>query len=487
MRRALPTILFALIALACLWWAWIAFFDHDEIEHLHAAWLVVHGALPYRDFLEQHHPVLWYLLAPLVRLFASPHLLVFTVRCAGLGMLGLLLLVVSRLVRRIIPGAPARWVLLLLVSSFLFTANSLEVRPDPLMNLLFFSGLLAWLSFLERRRLWSAAAAGLLFGLAAAVLQKALFPEAVVLLWTAAACVWPRQERRQRWRRLAGVGIALLTTMGMVGLLALWMRAAGIWEDFFFWNYAFNRTFYLEANITEHFSAAKVFGRGFLQDPALWIAGVAGAVLMARDLWRRRPACLPAGACEPADDARLLLLVLAIAYGAFLAFNRFPFAQYFIVLMPLVAIFAGRALVALPGQRWGWIVPLAATAMVAEFVILVAFFETNEDQRGVQERVLRETAPAQTIFVPPPRHPIFRRDGAYFWFNARMIGDVYARGVAEGRYRGEKLALEAGRWRQTPPAVVFLDPREPSTHPFRWEEHAAAYAPMVTKGLFRRR
>lgn len=473
--------LFAIVIGACLWWVWRGFYDHDEIEHLHAAWLVSQGALPYRDFLEQHHPLLWYLLAPFVRLFSSPHLLVVAMRCVGMGLLGLFSFVVSRILQRVVPGAPSRWVLLLLLCSFLFTTNSLEVRPDPLMNLLFFSGLLAWISFLEQPRLSRAAITGIAFGLSAAVLQKAFVIEAAALLATAMICLRCRKDRQRVRKLIGGTGIAVLMAAVVLTSFAAWVAHAGIWDDFFFWNYTFNRVFYLQADIAEHFSAIKVFWRSILQDPALWIAGVAGAVLLARDLWRRRRSL------APSDDARILLFLLTIVYSAFLAFNRFPYAQYFIVLIPLVAIFAGRALAACEGRRWRWVAPVAGAAMVAEFAILVAAFETNQEQRVVQERVLQETTPAETIFVPPPRHPIFRRDGAYFWFNARLIGDLYRRECAEGRCMDGKLALEEERWRQTPPAFVFLDPREPSTHPFRWEEHAADYLLTAMDDLYWRR
>ena len=40
------------------------FFDADEMEHVHSTWHVLHGAVPYVDFFQHHHPLLWYVLAP---------------------------------------------------------------------------------------------------------------------------------------------------------------------------------------------------------------------------------------------------------------------------------------------------------------------------------------------------------------------------------------------------------------------------------------
>ena len=38
----------------------------DNIEHLRAAYFVSLGDVPYRDFFEHHHPLLWYLFSPFI-------------------------------------------------------------------------------------------------------------------------------------------------------------------------------------------------------------------------------------------------------------------------------------------------------------------------------------------------------------------------------------------------------------------------------------
>ena len=41
----------------------------DDLEHIHASWLVWQGYIPYTDFFEHHHPLTWYIFAPLVGFF----------------------------------------------------------------------------------------------------------------------------------------------------------------------------------------------------------------------------------------------------------------------------------------------------------------------------------------------------------------------------------------------------------------------------------
>ena len=42
----------------------------DDVEHLHSAWLVFQGKVPYNDFFQHHNPLLWYLFAPVLGVFA---------------------------------------------------------------------------------------------------------------------------------------------------------------------------------------------------------------------------------------------------------------------------------------------------------------------------------------------------------------------------------------------------------------------------------
>ena len=59
-----------LIAFGIGFAAWTVFFTEtgngDNVEHIHATWLVAYGEVPYRDFFQHHNPLMWYLFAPLV-------------------------------------------------------------------------------------------------------------------------------------------------------------------------------------------------------------------------------------------------------------------------------------------------------------------------------------------------------------------------------------------------------------------------------------
>lgn len=47
-------------------------FSHDEIEFLRSGWFLSQGNLPYSEFLENHHPLYFYIIAPFFSLFSNP-------------------------------------------------------------------------------------------------------------------------------------------------------------------------------------------------------------------------------------------------------------------------------------------------------------------------------------------------------------------------------------------------------------------------------
>ena len=51
----------------------------DELEHLHATYLITQGLVPFRDFFEHHNPLLWGLLAPIITFLPQNTILIIYV------------------------------------------------------------------------------------------------------------------------------------------------------------------------------------------------------------------------------------------------------------------------------------------------------------------------------------------------------------------------------------------------------------------------
>ncbi len=148
--------------------------DPDESQHLHVAWLIAQGRVPYADFWEHHMPLLPYALAPVTGWFTDRPEVYFAARAImavmTAGTLGLLYVLGGRFG----PGVGAAAVILLAVQ-VRFLQHGIQVRPDVPALFTWLVTVLTLVRWRERTRarwLW---AAGLALGLTAALTPKAAF------------------------------------------------------------------------------------------------------------------------------------------------------------------------------------------------------------------------------------------------------------------------------------------------------------------------
>ena len=52
----------------------------DEKEHLYSTIQILNGQIPYRDFFQHHHPLLWYAFAPIAYFFQETANIIYVAR-----------------------------------------------------------------------------------------------------------------------------------------------------------------------------------------------------------------------------------------------------------------------------------------------------------------------------------------------------------------------------------------------------------------------
>ncbi len=179
-------------------------YELDELMHLHTAWAIGRGALPYRDFFENHVPLFHLLLAPLVASQTAATLPCLLLCRAAAALIALLCMrLCALLVGHAHSLAPVVGVgALLLIHPF--ATVGLEIRPDWCALACVLGALLLLsseavkplserlpLAVSPRRFALRAVVAGLLSGIAAGMTQKAGFP----VPWSYGA------EPRRLWRQ----------------------------------------------------------------------------------------------------------------------------------------------------------------------------------------------------------------------------------------------------------------------------------------------
>lgn len=344
-------------------------FDPDEFQHLHMAWCMAQGQVPYRDFFEHHTPLLHYLLAPWMRWFQpetsadAAVAMVLAVRWAMLGFTVVILAAtvwIGALWRDLRTGLAAA---VILACTPMFVEKSLEIRPDLPSTALWLTALGLILTALRRPRPgpWFLAG-GLAYGLALMCTQKLLLAGpglAVALLWFLAD---PRQPGRWRQRLGASLWFALGALLPLAAALA-GFAAAGAAGDFIRCNFIINAQWESSFPPTDYLRQLQE------QNPLFRLLALAGFGLAAL-LTPFRRALIQRG------TPFLLLGAGALAGGLYLI--PVPHRQYYLTFLPLGALFAALALTApfaflenrLGGGGWRNLLRLAMGLLCAGLLAL---------------------------------------------------------------------------------------------------------------------
>ncbi|HKD66312.1 MAG TPA: glycosyltransferase family 39 protein [Candidatus Binataceae bacterium] len=323
-----------IIGVFYLWRLWLLNyhgFDPDEFFYLHRAWCESRGMIPYRDFFDHHTPWLFFILAPVFRLYpvdSNPEaavefiflgrriMMVFT----GMGLV--LTFVLARLWR----GNSVAWIATALLStSVVFMRKTLEIRPDGLAMVLWLGSLV--LTFIavkdpnvSSRRLWLFGFSGFLLGGAIMTTQKMLLMVpgfTVAMAWyllggsgtqraRLAGCLW----------QLAGFWVPVLAT------LAFFVAHHALYR-FFEYNLVFN------LNWPNRFAPWTLLRIAVHWNPAVFVLGSSGLLLEIA----REPRTL-------GFTLNRLLFVITIGALASLVEIPNPFFQYYLTFLPLLAIYA---------------------------------------------------------------------------------------------------------------------------------------------------
>ena len=106
-------------------------FNHDEFEHIHSAWYLLQGYMPYRDFFQSHNPLLWFVLAPIIAIVGENVQTVLASRYLMLafsfGVCWMIYLITRQVSQHRNAGLLAT---ILVLSHSVIVDKIIEIRPD---------------------------------------------------------------------------------------------------------------------------------------------------------------------------------------------------------------------------------------------------------------------------------------------------------------------------------------------------------------------
>jgi hypothetical protein len=315
-------------------------FDQDEFEHLHAAWCVFKGLVPYRDFFEMHMPWLYFTVAPLFHSFAvdsnvtSAINFIFFARQISWVLTGLILvgtIYIGAMWRDLVTGLVAA---LFLTNTELFLTTTLEFRPDvpsTLCSIISLALLLHGFKTEERARSkWYFFISGILTGAAVMFTQKLVFMLpgiGLALAWYIAAGFPERSLRRLAVTTWLAVGFLV-----PIAITLAYFFVHGALGAFFYYNFFFAATF------GERFGPLKYMGPMIYNSPYLALFAALGL------------ATFVAGLCLTRDRRTLPAPVDVVIYSALFSLLAglfiipVPYSQYLLAFLPLASLVAARAL-----------------------------------------------------------------------------------------------------------------------------------------------
>ena len=427
----MPGLSFVLVTASLAFRQWllrVRAFDPDEMQHLHSAWSIAQGQLPYRDYFDHHTPWLHYALAPLFLVFRAEQDFDEAVRALMLArgcmwaLTVCLLLATYALGRRFFGARAACYGTLFLSNTVMFLAKTLEVRPDVPAALLLVAALLVLheglgLDVQERERSRLYCFAGLLLGAALMFTPKVAFA-------LPGACLAVALRRAGGSPRLAlgrvgllGVGVALPP----LATAAYW-AARGAFSAFW------HCTVYVPLHWQRGSGPQELISELLRQDPvhALGLLGVAAsAVALVGGHFQGTLLCLP-----------LLGLVVGVFWIPEIA------RQYLVLLLPLLALFSGRVFAALTEHVLVRLTTRAREATIALVLValsapslsqqLASAEPSNEAFLSRLEFVLANSAPTETVLDGFSGLGVFRPHAYYYYY---LLGKIRATWPSDDRRR----------------------------------------------------
>jgi hypothetical protein len=402
--------------------------DADEIEYLHAGWLLRQGLRLYRDFAEDHAPFLFVILkwmVPAHGTAAFPRLdlvtyvaraRIFVSACGILG-LGAAAVVAYRATKSLI--APLVTIAAILASPWMWFRAIIQVRNDPPALFLFWIGALLLLVRWRSERL-RAACAGVGIGLVAvAALWNPKWPlESLVL-----GAVYLIAVRRAFDRGAGMLALVLLPPIACGTAALACIGATTTFGDYVFFTFRFNKvlTDWTAANpyLTKLTEKAFHTGRAYMfcstAFKGVWpIAAVVLALLFLMPAIRRR-----IGTFDVNTNVVLIALVAAATIEIrFLYAYPNIWTQYYVMWSFIAACLYGTtaaAVIQLIPRDWmrlGATIAIALISIVTvELALPVSGGANGWPSASYLQRNLR---PGETVWMD--HHPIGVPDATYYWF-----------------------------------------------------------------------
>ena len=306
----------------------VRYFDPDEFQHLHGARQIYHGDVPYRDYFEHHTPILHFTLARLYPIFGEKIRIAFAARAMMMVFSGFILFLTFVLAAMLYGIDAGLFAALFLSYVIMFLEKTIEVRPDLLAVTFWLAALIFMVKGIQRNSVspslrWHIFS-GLCMGMAIMSTQKTLFALGGISL----SLLWTLIDRRLVESTKQRLKLAAVFAGGMavpIGLVCLYFLAhRGLWP---FINY----NFVMNSRWKVRFAPYNYINQLVRQNPFFVAISLLGLLTATVGMWKREEAAK--GGFIPVLPTYTLIACLFVI--------PVPYRQYYIMFIPLLAVYCG--------------------------------------------------------------------------------------------------------------------------------------------------
>lgn len=209
---------------------------NDGFEHIRMSWLVSQGYVPYRDFFEHHHPLLWYVYLPFTLLLPHNIMLVFYFsRVFALVFSALMLFIICKIIERYMGGKQIIPYFLALILAFIPIWWSFTVlKPEILARPLYFLGLYLFFRYAETFKTKYLVWCGVSFTIAFLFIQNIVF--SIIPLIIPLFYIWDKKNPNTG----KDILLASVAPLTLIGIFVALIYFSGTWKDYYELCWLFN-------------------------------------------------------------------------------------------------------------------------------------------------------------------------------------------------------------------------------------------------------
>lgn len=180
-KTFLWVLLVSIIFMAIYVYGFVVKANGDNVEHIHVSWLIWQNKIPYKDFFQHHHPLVWYFFSPFTALMINNINIFAIFNSISILTLGLIVLVLANILKECNVTKAERLIFASVVMSAYSILYSADYRPDIFMVLFLFLGIRYLFKHISTQKLNDLVISFLCFFIGFSCSQKIVFNLVIVL------------------------------------------------------------------------------------------------------------------------------------------------------------------------------------------------------------------------------------------------------------------------------------------------------------------